>query len=74
MTTTPPLADVPSLRLSWIGSAGQMLPVVIPVDDLPLFPEPALLTGLRQVHDSIREEQRGGGRIALALRRPEPYD
>jgi hypothetical protein len=44
---------------------------VVPVEDLPLVPEPALVMGLRQVHDSIVEEQLDGqGHLALALCRP----
>jgi hypothetical protein len=67
----PPVFGARSLWLSWLGTDGRMLPVVVPVDDLPLVPEPALVMGLRQVHDSILEEQLGGdGHLALALCRP----
>jgi hypothetical protein len=67
----PAVFGARSLWLSWLGSDGCMLPVVVPVDDLPLVPDPALLTSLRQVHDSILEEQLGGdGHLALALCRP----
>ncbi|TQN42047.1 hypothetical protein FHU33_1439 [Blastococcus colisei] len=67
----PPVFGARSLWLSWFGSDGRMLPVVVPVDDLPLLPEPGMLMGLRQVHDSIVDEQLGGdGHLALALCRP----
>jgi hypothetical protein len=67
----PPVFSARSLWLSWLGADGCMLPVVVPVDDLPLVPEPALVMGLRQVHDSILEEQLGGhGHLAMALCRP----
>jgi hypothetical protein len=67
----PPVFGARSLWLSWFGTDGRMLPVVVPVDDLPPLPEPALVMGLRQVHDSILEEQLGGdGHLAMALARP----
>jgi len=48
-----------------------MLPVVIPVDEIPLVPQPAMLMGLRQMHDSLLEEQLDGdGHLAMALCRP----
>jgi hypothetical protein len=71
MLLNPPVFGARSLWLSWLGTDGCMLPVVVPVDDLPLVPDPALVMGLRQVHDSILEEQLGGdGHLALALCRP----
>ena len=67
----PPVFGARSLWLSWLATDGRMLPVVVPVDDLPLVPDPALVMGLRQVHDSILEEQlNGDGHLALALCRP----
>jgi hypothetical protein len=67
----PPVFGMRSLWLCWLGTDGRMLPVVVPVDDLPLALDPALVMGLRQVHDSILEEQLGGdGHLALALCRP----
>jgi hypothetical protein len=60
-----------SLWLCWFGTDGCMLPVVVPVDDLPPTPDPALVMGLRQVHDAILEEHLGGdGLFAVALCRP----
>jgi hypothetical protein len=68
---SPPVFGMRSLWLSWVGTDGRMLPVVVPVDDLPVRPEPALVMGLRQVHDSILEEHLGGdGHLAMALCRP----
>ena len=68
---SPPFFGMRSLWLSWVGTDGRMLPVVVPVDDLPVRPEPALVMGLRQVHDSILEEHLGGdGYLAMALCRP----
>lgn len=71
MLLDPPVFGARSLWLSWFGSDGRMLPVVIPVDDLPLVPDPALVMSLREVHDSLLEEQLGGdGHLAMALCRP----
>jgi hypothetical protein len=67
----PPVFGARSLWLTWVGTDGRMLPVVVPVDDLPLLPDPAFVMSLRQVHDSILEEQLGGdGHLAMALCRP----
>ena len=70
----PLVFDRRSLWLSWIGDAGLMLPVVIPIDDLPALPDPTLLMGIRQVDDSIVESQLDGeGHLAMALcRRGRP--
>lgn len=60
-----------SLWLTWFGADGRQLPVVVPVEDLPLAPDPALLIGLREVHGSVVGDQLGGaGHLALALCRP----
>jgi hypothetical protein len=67
----PPVFGARSLWLMWLDGEGQMLPVVIPVDDLPLVPAPTLLAGLLSVHDGVSEEHLGGGgHFALALCRP----
>jgi hypothetical protein len=71
MLLHPPVFGARSLWLSWFGSGGRMLPVVVPVDDIPLVPEPAMLMGLRELHASILEEQLGAdGHLAMALCRP----
>ena len=44
----PPVFGTRSLWLCWFGTDGRMLPAVVPVDDLPPVPEPALMMGLRQ--------------------------
>src|SRR3712207_1094526 len=71
MLLNPPEFGARSLWLSWFGADGRMLPVVIPVDDLPVIPDPALVTSLRQVHDSIVEHHLDGdGHLTMALCRP----
>jgi hypothetical protein len=67
----PPVFGARSLWLSWIGTDGCMLPVVIPIDDLPELPDAGLLMGLRQVHDGVTEAHLDGeGHLAMALCRP----
>jgi hypothetical protein len=67
----PPVFGARSLWLMWLDDDGRMLPVVIPVDDMPRLPDRALLTGLMSVHDGVTEEHlRGGGHFALAWCRP----
>ena len=67
----PPVFGARSLWLSWFGSDGRMLPVVMPIDDIPPVPEPAMLMGVRQMHDLLVEEQLDGdGHLAMALCRP----
>ena len=67
----PPIFGARSLWLSWFGADGRMLPIVIPVDEIALVPQPAMLMGLRQMHDSLVEEQLDGdGHLAMALCRP----
>ena len=67
----PPVFSARSLWLSWFGSDGRMLPIVIPIDDIPLVPEPAMLMGLRQMHDTVLEEHLdGNGHLAMSLCRP----
>ena len=66
-----PVFGARSLWLTWFGSDGRQLPVVVPVEDLPLAPDSALLVGLREVHRSVVADQLGGeGHLALALCRP----
>jgi hypothetical protein len=60
-----------SLWLAWMQPDGVMLPLLIPVDDLPRLPEPALVDGLRTMHDAVVATS-GADRLhlALALARP----
>ena len=67
----PPVFGARSLWLMWLDDSGRMLPVVIPVDDVPLVPDPGMLMGLRQVHDGVTEANLDGdAHLALALCRP----
>src|SRR5215212_826037 len=67
----PPVFGARSLWLMWLDASGRMLPVVIPIDDVPVIPETGLLMGLRQLHDGVTEEHLDGeGHLAMALTRP----
>jgi len=65
----PPVFGARSLWLTWLDTSGLMLPLVIPIDDVPSLPEEFALRGLRQMHDTIAE-QRDVAHMALALCRP----
>jgi hypothetical protein len=67
----PPVFGARSLWLMWLDADGRMLPVVIPVDDVPPVPDPAMLAGLRRMHDGVADEHLDGeGHLAMALCRP----
>ena len=67
----PPLFGARSLWLAWLGSDGVMLPLLVPVDDLPRLPEPALVDGLLTAHRAVAEKSGVDDlHVALALCRP----
>lgn len=67
----PPVFGRRSLWLMWLDDDGLMLPVVVPVDDVPPVPDGGMLWGLRQLHDGVVEQQlTGDGHLAMALCRP----
>ena len=71
MLLNPPVFGARSLWLCWIGADGRMLPVVVPIDDLPELPDAGLLMGLREVHDGVTDAHLDGeGHLAMALCRP----
>jgi len=67
----PPVFSARSLWLTWIDHDGLMLPVVVPVDDVPPVPDARMLVGLRGLHLGIAEDRLSdGGHLAMALCRP----
>ncbi len=67
----PPVFGARSLWLAWFDPAGQMLPVVVPVDDLPRLPEHETLRGLLALHDAVTAQTDcADGHLAIALCRP----
>jgi hypothetical protein len=66
----PPVFSARSLWLTWLDD-GLMLPVVIPVDDVPAAPDRPMLATLAQVCASIVESHVAGtAHVAFALCRP----
>jgi hypothetical protein len=66
----PPEFSARSLWLAWLDD-GLMLPVVIPVDDVPARPDGPLLANLASVCESIAESHVAGAcHLAMALCRP----
>jgi hypothetical protein len=67
----PPIFGARSLWLTWIGNDGLMLPVVVPVDDVPHRFDGRLTSGLLHLNDAVTEEHlAGAGHLAMALCRP----
>lgn len=66
-----PVFGARSLWLTWLGTDGRQVPLVVPVEELPLSPDGELLVALRELHTSVLFDQLGGaGHLALALCRP----
>jgi hypothetical protein len=67
----PPVFGARSLWLAWLDGDGLMLPVITPVEDLPERPDPAVPTGLLDLHAAVTEASGGGWlHLAMALCRP----
>ena len=67
----PPIFGARSLWLMWIDADGLMLPVIVPINDIPLTADREMLEGLRRVHIGVAQEQLPrGGALAMALCRP----
>ena len=69
----PPVFTARSLWLAWLEPDGRMLPIVVPVDELPPLPQGSTLSGLLTLHDAVAEQTGWAeGHLALALCRPGP--
>ena len=66
----PPVFGARQLWLAWVGDDGVMLPIVTPIDDLPLRPERDVMPGLRSLHEAVAGSQPGPVHLAMALCRP----
>jgi hypothetical protein len=67
----PPIFGARSLWLTWLDDHGRMLPILLPVEDLPVDPGVELLEGLRRIHIGIAAAHLAdGGHFAIALCRP----
>ena len=66
----PPVFGARSLWLAWVRTDGFMLPIVTPIDDIPLRPEPDLMPGLRRLHEAVTAAEPEPLHLATALCRP----
>jgi hypothetical protein len=66
----PPTFSARSLWLVWLDD-GLVLPVVIPIDDVPAAPDRPLLANLASVCETVADAHVAGtGHLAMALCRP----
>ena len=69
----PPVFGTRSLWCAWFDADGRQSPVVVPVDDLPVPPDPSIYDGLRGLNATVIDAHAGpGGHLAMALCRPGP--
>jgi hypothetical protein len=67
----PPTFTGRALWLAWFDAEGRQSPVLVPVDDLPVSPDPSMFAGLRVLNESVVSAQLGdGSHLAMALCRP----
>ncbi|MGZ4508691.1 MAG: hypothetical protein ACXVX8_17325 [Blastococcus sp.] len=70
----PPVFGHRSLWLLWLDDNGLMLPVVVPIDDVPAVPDRQLIDSLLLMSDTVLQEHLpdDDGHIGFALCRPGP--
>ena len=67
----PPTFGARSLWLAWFDADGRQSPVLVPVDDLPVTPDPSMFEGLRLLNETVVSAQLGDHcHLAMALCRP----
>ena len=67
----PPTFAKRALWLTWFDAEGRQSPVVVPVEDLPEWPDPGMFAGLSTLNETVVSAQLGtGGHLAMALCRP----
>jgi hypothetical protein len=67
----PPVFGARSRWLSWLDDDGRMIPLVVPVDDVPAAPDARLTSGVLYIHAAVTEEHLpGDGHLVMALCRP----
>ena len=67
----PPIFDARSLWLAWFDAEGRQSPVLVPVDNLPVTPDPSMLESWRALNESVVGAQLGeDAHFAMALCRP----
>ena len=60
------------LHLSWLRPDGMMVPLLIPVEELPVEPDRAAISALAQLHATVAESEGAGLHLAMCLERPGP--
>jgi hypothetical protein len=63
------------LFLSWLRTDGTMVPLLIPVEELPVEPDGEAIGNLRALHFAVAESEGVGPadlHLAMCLERPEP--
>jgi hypothetical protein len=68
----PPVFGRRELWLAWVGDDGLMLPLVTPIDDIPLRPERDFMPGLLGLHEAVAASHPRPVHLAMALCRPGP--
>src|SRR4051794_13343011 len=67
----PPVFGARALWLTWFDAEGRQSPLLVPVEDLPVVPDPEMFDGLRLLNESVVSAQLGeGSHLAMALCRP----
>ena len=67
----PPTFAARSLWLAWFDAEGQQSPVLVPIDDLPVEPDPSMFESLRLLNETVVSAQLGDdSHLAMALCRP----
>jgi hypothetical protein len=61
-----------SLVLFFLDGEARTLPVVVPVDDVPEDPEPAVVENLVWILSQVLREQEPGASVVMMLTRPGP--
>jgi hypothetical protein len=63
------------LFLVWLRDDGTMVPLLIPIDDLPLEPDRVAIGNLRELHSAVVDSEGVGQQdlhLAMCLERPGP--
>jgi hypothetical protein len=63
-----------SLVLFFLDGDARTLPVVVPIDDVPDDPEPAVLENLCWILAQVLNEQEPGASVVIMLTRPGPAE
>ena len=69
-----PASDAARLWVLVLDDEGRQTPLLIPIDERPVFPEPSLLDGLVTALTALIEENvHGRGQLLFVVERPGPF-